>query len=153
MRCQPSWTKLTCFTPADGKEHSDKAHAVMVRFTWHRCGLPQDVPLTRIAMLVVCSVVDLYSQTSELLGVSAKWADSIRSAGLAKEALRILAERLAAVCCLRSAAFNTPRLTDCARRASDALREHHARKEQAWAAAGERWKHMTACVFGCCMYA
>lgn len=84
-----------------------------------------------------CRVAELYMQTSELLATAAKFADSIRNGGMRKEALRILAERLVAVCCLRSASYMSSKLMEYSKRATEALADYQKKKEQARAVAGE----------------
>lgn len=79
----------------------------------------------------------IYCQTAQLLEHSSRFAGSIKGNGVGREALRLLAERLAATCLLRNTALHTQRYADCAGRALSALKEQHRQQAQAQAA-GER---------------
>ncbi|KAG2441104.1 hypothetical protein HXX76_003956 [Chlamydomonas incerta] len=77
---------------------------------------------------------NLYRDTSVLLAHVANNADSIRAAGVVgKEALRLLAERLCAVCLMRQTTLMTHSFRSCEVKAKLALKEHQ--KQQAAAAA------------------
>lgn len=76
----------------------------------------------------------IYCQTAQLLEHSSRFAGSIKGNGVGREALRLLAERLAATCLLRNTALHTQRYADCAGRALSALKEQHRQQAQAQAA-------------------
>ncbi|KAG2450334.1 hypothetical protein HYH02_004839 [Chlamydomonas schloesseri] len=77
---------------------------------------------------------NLYRDTAVLLAHVANNADSIRAAGVVgKEALRLLAERLCAVCLMRQTMLMTYSFRSCEQKAKLALKEHQ--KQQAAAAA------------------
>ncbi|PNH07944.1 hypothetical protein TSOC_005569, partial [Tetrabaena socialis] len=76
----------------------------------------------------------LYKQTAELLVHTVSFADSVKVNGVGKEALRLLAERLCAVCLMRQALLSLASFKSCAGRAQEALREHS--KQQAAQGAG-----------------
>lgn len=62
------------------------------------------------------SATDLYGQTAAFMVTSAQLVSAVRGSDLAKDAMRVLCERLAAICYLRQASHMAPRLEDYARR-------------------------------------
>jgi hypothetical protein len=72
----------------------------------------------------------MFKQTAELLASTAKSAEAIRSSNsVGREALRLLAERLCAVCWMRAAACIVTRVQSCAGKALAAVREHQAGRQ------------------------
>lgn len=70
----------------------------------------------------------MYRQTADLLGHTSKFTEDIRGAnGVGREALRLLAERLAAACYMRQASCLSAKYSSCASKALAAVRDHQAK--------------------------
>ena len=66
----------------------------------------------------------LYSQTAQLLSHVVKALESTAGSDLAREALRILCERLVAVCCMREAAQAPTKYQDMTKQFTGLLAKH-----------------------------
>lgn len=90
-----------------------------------------------------CRAANLYRETAVLLAHVANNADGIRAAGVVgKEALRLLAERLCAVCLMRQTMLMSHSFRSCEQKAKLALKEHQKQQTAAAAAgaqAGAAW--------------
>ncbi|KXZ43167.1 hypothetical protein GPECTOR_99g802 [Gonium pectorale] len=76
----------------------------------------------------------LYGQTAKLLNYTVGFADTLKGNGIGKEALRLLAERLQAICLLRQTSLMLGNFRSVADKAQTALKEHS--RQQAAAAHG-----------------
>mmetsp|Transcript_40163 Transcript_40163/g.89110 ORF Transcript_40163/g.89110 Transcript_40163/m.89110 type:complete len:587 (+) Transcript_40163:120-1880(+) len=75
-------------------------------------------------------VKGLYGATAELLSYAIKFVETAKGSDMAKEALRILAERLCAVCCMREAAHGANRYTSEATRIDTMLAKYKQQQKQ-----------------------
>ncbi|MEW5301733.1 MAG: hypothetical protein WDW36_004572 [Sanguina aurantia] len=80
-------------------------------------------------------IESLYGQTAELLHHTLKNIEVMHASELGKEALRILCERLCAICCMRQAAHAPNKYEDVARRIGAVIKDHGAQLAVAAAAA------------------
>ncbi|KAG2484931.1 hypothetical protein HYH03_016317 [Edaphochlamys debaryana] len=76
----------------------------------------------------------ILKQTADLLSHAVTFVDHVKGASVGKEALRLLAERLCAICLLRQAGLQFTALRSCADKAQLALREHTKQQAAAQAA-------------------
>lgn len=76
----------------------------------------------------------MYGQTAELLHHTLKNIEVMHASELGKEALRILCERLCAICCMRQAAHAPNKYEDMARRIGAVIKDHGAQLAVAAAA-------------------
>ncbi|GLC50074.1 hypothetical protein PLESTB_000339300 [Pleodorina starrii] len=79
---------------------------------------------------------NMYRQTADLLVFTVTSADTLKGNGIGKEALRLLAERLCAICLLRQTSLMAGNIKACADKAQAALREHQRQQSAHGAGAG-----------------
>ncbi|GFR47261.1 hypothetical protein Agub_g8948 [Astrephomene gubernaculifera] len=85
---------------------------------------------------IVRHAAGLYGQTAELLGHTVSYADMMKGNGVGKEALRLLAERLCAICLMWQASLLANNFRACAEKAQAALKEQQRQQGAHGAGAG-----------------